>query len=71
MYYRPGMLGAIVAPTPLQGAMSETGTYENITVRLTIDSSLAGPDGATDEILMDVYVGGQAMRPEFGVVVQG
>jgi hypothetical protein len=71
VYYRPGMLGAIVAPQPLQGSMSETGTFENITVRLTIDSSLSGSDGATDEILMDVYVGGQALRPEFGTIVQG
>jgi len=71
IYYRPGMLGAIVAPNPLQGSMSETGTYEDITVRLTIDSSLSGSDGATDEILMDVYVGGQALRPDYGVIVQG
>jgi len=63
-------LGAVVAPEPLMGAMSEVGTFNNVSVRISIVPSLDGSNGASEDILYDVYIGGQVTKPRTGVVLQ-
>lgn len=62
--------GAVVAPQPL-ATNSVVGTFENISVRLTIDSTTAGSSGATDSLLVDAYTDVKVLRRDLGQIVQG
>lgn len=64
------VLGAIVAPEPLMGAPSEVATFDNVSIRATMVSSIDGGQGAVDQILWDVYTGANVLKPETGVIQQ-
>lgn len=71
VFYNPDFaLGAIVAPEPVQGAMSEVGTFGNVAVRISVVPSMEGSDGLSEDILYDVYIGSKVTKPETGVVLQ-
>ena len=71
VFYNPDFaLGAIVAPEPVQGAMSEVGSFGNVAVRISVVPSMEGSDGLSEDILYDVYIGSQVTKPRTGVVLQ-
>lgn len=62
--------GAIIAPAPLMHN-SAVVPFEGLSVRVTTDSSTDSSSGAIDTILFDIYTGGEIVRPEGGVILQG
>lgn len=70
MYNADAAAGAIVAPAPLRGTPSAVASYGGMSIRLSMVSGL-GTAGAVDQILLDVFIGAEVIRPEMGVVFQG
>lgn len=71
IYHPDAVAGAVVAPKPLMGINSQIARFKDISLRLTIDSSTGGSNGAVDTVLMDAYIGCNVIRPEMGVIFQG
>lgn len=71
IFHPDAVAGAIVAPEPLMAPTSQVATFENISMRMTLESTTAGANGAADLVLFDAFIGCNVIRPEMGLVYQG
>lgn len=71
IYAPEAVAGAIVAPTPLMNGRSAAATFNNVSVRITFDSTTSGSSGAVDTMLIDAYIGCRVIRNELGLIFQG
>lgn len=74
IYVPNAVAGAILAPAPLPGAVSATGSFTigdvTVSVRLTFHASTDTSSGAISTVLYDTFIGCQVIRDEMGVIVQ-
>ena len=63
---------ALIAPAPQRGNPSAVGVFEGISVRTTFESSISDSStGDSEAVLFDVFVAGEVIVPDGGVVLQG
>lgn len=69
IFQRNAYAGAIVAPEPLaMGSAVEQ--FNGLSIRVTVQSSIDGNNGAVDSILYDVYTGGNVLKATHGGIFQ-
>ena len=67
LYHPAAVAAAIVAPDPLSGGNSARQTYNNVSVRVSMDSSIVT---LSDSLVIDVFTGINVVQPTGGVVFQ-
>lgn len=68
IYHPNAVAGAIVAPTPLAGGNSVVESFNGVSIRVSMDSSLTT---LADIVVYDVYVGCRVIQPDGGCLVAG
>ena len=67
--YHPGAIAAaIVAPEPLWGMQSSVGSFNGISVRVSMDGSLSS---LSDSVVFDVMCGCRVIQPDGGCLICG
>lgn len=68
VYHPNAVAAAIVAPTPLAGGNSVVESYNGVSIRVSMDSSITS---LSDSIVYDVYVGCRVIQPDGGALFCG
>lgn len=69
LVYHPGAVAvAIVAPTPLSGGNSVVQSFNGVSIRVSMDSSITS---LSDSIVYDVFVGTRVIQPDGGAMFNG
>lgn len=68
VYHPNAISAAIVAPAPLAGGNSVVESYNGISVRVSQDSDITT---LSDQMVIDVFVGGQVVDPDGGALFGG
>lgn len=68
VYHPYAVAGAIVAPEPLWGGASSVQSFNGVTIRVSMDSSIVS---LSNSIVYDVYVGCEVINPDGGALFCG
>lgn len=68
VYHPAAVAAAIVAPTPLAGGNSVVQSFNGVSLRVSMDSSIVT---LSDSIVYDVYVGARVVQPDGGALFCG
>lgn len=72
IFHPDGVARALIPPVPQRGNPSAVGRFEGIPIRVTFESSINNSDTGDGEwVLYDVFVGGNVIVPEAGMIMQG
>jgi hypothetical protein len=68
IYHPNSVAGAIVAPTPLAGGNSSVQSFNGVSIRVSMDSSIST---LSDTVVYDVFVACRVIQPDGGALVAG